>query len=705
MTRVRILVWCWCVGLPVQAFADTTAANKYFNSAIVQYELLNYEQALRQLEKAAAKATSPEQDKRIALLAGIVNVELGKTNNALAAFSSAFGIDAEATLPIDVAPKIAAFAENARRKVKGVVGQSRGVMQYWPVSPKVCYDADAAAAQLWEPAERKLMLERIEKSEVKEVAARASELVGRFDDWVQRWADQKLATCLRDKVRHELSTAAVNGRERCLHDGATTFKFLVKTLAEDATLGSGTLRVTERLPEPAECMQDPVAQRKDKGVSPLAAEAREFLAQAKAFYDLGRHKKARDFLSQAEASGAQSKDLEFKADMLNLSAELKIAANDTPGAIADCQAVVAQALEIGNRVLAIRALSKLILLHGDHQHDLEAARLAYRWAQSLLARGDDILLSVFVRNRWGWALWIADKWNQAGKEWELNLKLLERVESTRRSEWARISTLHYLEAFAIQKNDNQRGLEINLKSSALVSRLVGAESLEFARNDVMKAILLLNLGRLDEAEKTLLSVLELSKKYNWANERADASRVMGEVALVDGRFQLAQTRFEECLHYFEQKRGPDHPFLIDPLTGLALALRRNGHAEQAVSVNRRALALADQHKDAKRRAIAMVQLGADYASLQHWHELPAITQECSAASRRNELELENRLQCEMLVAEQMWQAGRTREALKTVHHVLTPRSEEKKILPTKARELQWIRSEAQRWLGSHTQPE
>ncbi len=100
------------------AFAQSAEVKKYLNTAITLYENLEYEKALKQLKSAAAKAKGPDDEAKIALLEGVVLADMGREEKALTAFKTAFSVDLEAKLPVEVSPKVQAVAEKARANVR-----------------------------------------------------------------------------------------------------------------------------------------------------------------------------------------------------------------------------------------------------------------------------------------------------------------------------------------------------------------------------------------------------------------------------------------------------------------------------------------------------------------------------------------------------------------------------------------------------------
>lgn len=114
---MRVLT-CLLVLLTVPAFAQSAEVKKYLNTAITLYENLEYEKALKQLKNAKLKANGPDDEAKIALLEGVVLADMGREEKALTAFKTAFSVDLEAKLPVEVSPKVSAVAEKARANVR-----------------------------------------------------------------------------------------------------------------------------------------------------------------------------------------------------------------------------------------------------------------------------------------------------------------------------------------------------------------------------------------------------------------------------------------------------------------------------------------------------------------------------------------------------------------------------------------------------------
>ncbi len=116
---LRSIIVALVVATSAVAFAQQSPeVTKYLQATIALYENLEYAKALAQVQKAKAKAKTPDDEARCSVLEAIVLADMGKDEKATKAFQSAFSFDPELKLPVAVAPKITALAEKAREQVK-----------------------------------------------------------------------------------------------------------------------------------------------------------------------------------------------------------------------------------------------------------------------------------------------------------------------------------------------------------------------------------------------------------------------------------------------------------------------------------------------------------------------------------------------------------------------------------------------------------
>ncbi|MFZ5470890.1 MAG: hypothetical protein ACOZIN_15800 [Myxococcota bacterium] len=116
MARICLVVAVGVCSTPAWALSKEVA--KYLRAAATLYENLEYEKALKQIERARAKSAGSEDDTAIALYEGILFSDLGKEERALTAFKTGLSLDPEAKLPLEVSPKVEAVFEKARQNVK-----------------------------------------------------------------------------------------------------------------------------------------------------------------------------------------------------------------------------------------------------------------------------------------------------------------------------------------------------------------------------------------------------------------------------------------------------------------------------------------------------------------------------------------------------------------------------------------------------------
>ncbi len=108
--------------LSMPARAQSPEVKKYLNAAVTLYENLEYEKALKQIQRAKTKSTGASDDARIALYEGIVFADMGKEEMALNAFKTGLSLEPEAKLPLEVSPKVEKVFRKASDNVKKLLG-------------------------------------------------------------------------------------------------------------------------------------------------------------------------------------------------------------------------------------------------------------------------------------------------------------------------------------------------------------------------------------------------------------------------------------------------------------------------------------------------------------------------------------------------------------------------------------------------------
>ncbi len=113
------LAQCLALAGALQASAQTMEpAQRYLLAASRLYQGLEYERALEQVKRARTVTAGVADDAAIARYEGVLLYELGKKDEALAAFREALYLEPDGGLPLKVSPKIADAFETIRAAVK-----------------------------------------------------------------------------------------------------------------------------------------------------------------------------------------------------------------------------------------------------------------------------------------------------------------------------------------------------------------------------------------------------------------------------------------------------------------------------------------------------------------------------------------------------------------------------------------------------------
>ncbi|SEM78152.1 hypothetical protein SAMN05444354_1232 [Stigmatella aurantiaca] len=112
-------VWMLILMLsPWMGFAEENPKlQSYLRSVNSLYESFEYEQALKQLERAQRFSRTMEEDVALSLYEGIILADMSRWDASAAAFRAALSLQPEASLPLKVSPKIGAYFEKVRQEV------------------------------------------------------------------------------------------------------------------------------------------------------------------------------------------------------------------------------------------------------------------------------------------------------------------------------------------------------------------------------------------------------------------------------------------------------------------------------------------------------------------------------------------------------------------------------------------------------------
>jgi tetratricopeptide (TPR) repeat protein len=116
-TGIPVLIVLLLAPLAVQA-QDPHEVEEYLISVSRLYEDLEYERALEQIDRAKRMTRGVEADVAIVLYEGIILADMGRLEEATAAFKAALFLRPESTLPVQVSPKVSRHFESVRVEVK-----------------------------------------------------------------------------------------------------------------------------------------------------------------------------------------------------------------------------------------------------------------------------------------------------------------------------------------------------------------------------------------------------------------------------------------------------------------------------------------------------------------------------------------------------------------------------------------------------------
>src|SRR5205814_747138 len=112
LSRLCVLVGGLAIAVGHPARAATPEFQQRVEAATRLYRKLDFEDALEQLDKAKRLSSDPRDDVVVALYRGIILLNMGKNTASADAFRTALYLDAEASLPVKVSPRVSADFEN-----------------------------------------------------------------------------------------------------------------------------------------------------------------------------------------------------------------------------------------------------------------------------------------------------------------------------------------------------------------------------------------------------------------------------------------------------------------------------------------------------------------------------------------------------------------------------------------------------------------
>ncbi len=684
---------------------------RYFRSALVHYEGLNYERAIEQLKKSQLRAKTASDQSVAALMEGVVRADWGQLKQAEEAFSKGFGTDLDARLPVDASPKIVTLAERVRSRVRRDLFTEESHTSWQPSD--ACGHAYGLSQPLWNEAIQARVFRKLQNSASPEVTAIAQGLINRMNAWVDAWVDQQLVLCLRRDLRQALTLAEVQARERCLAQDATIFATLIESIDASPNLDSASTKLASSLPDPLDCGQVPHETSEQYAAG---AAARTWLAQAWALLDLGDNNGAGEKLDKAVKASASVNSPLLTSQINECLGRVLKRNGDIRGAVAAYREAVATAVEAHAPRDAIGSLIELITLQGDFQRDFAAAHRSYDSALRLIKRVREVEpLDSEIARAWGGVLLESGKYAEALTLFKRVLRKISRMEDTPSSRGFRSATYSDMAIAHYHLGNHSKGTTRKQHYRQAVECFETAHGLKVdelginAPNLIADWVNLAGIhmqatGEFDKAEKLLNAAVELGRKLKAKTNGAYAN--LGQLYFLTNRLELAKQYLQEYIDWVAKTLGPQHREIALSLSILGDVLREMGQPEKAVENHLRVLGIAEQLKQEGHPEWkpmydgAKLHLGLDFAALEDWGKVKPAVISCNQAEVAQEFDIEETLYCEVLTSQLEWEQGAKSKAVKKMRRVLTRKPEEVAmgdLYCEKARVM------ARQWLATHSE--
>jgi tetratricopeptide (TPR) repeat protein len=108
---------------------------RHLTASVRLYESLEYERALQQLQRAKELSRNAERDVIVSLYEGLILADMGRGEQALAAFKTALLLNPEAKLPVKASPKVESDFEAMRVRVREELERARKQVAVPPAKP------------------------------------------------------------------------------------------------------------------------------------------------------------------------------------------------------------------------------------------------------------------------------------------------------------------------------------------------------------------------------------------------------------------------------------------------------------------------------------------------------------------------------------------------------------------------------------------
>jgi len=283
--------------------------------------------------------------------------------------------------------------DTRRARVRWVVGGLTilGLLAFAavPDRDRTCERLGATIDEVWSPAQRSAVVERISGQLTRDIATRAAADLDRF---ASAWRVQRTAACT-DGQSETNDVELAERRVACLEGARQEFTAIVEALEHDESGHLRPFEVLDLLPKLGRCadgrwlrLSAPLPS--DPDLRAAVTQVRGILAGEFALEVSGRYDEADRQLTRAEVE-AQGLDHEaLSAELTFARGRLLVAQGQWEEAVDTLADSVWTALRARHTAIAIRAAMRLVVVESDHLRDAEAAQLWLQLAESLLVAAE-----------------------------------------------------------------------------------------------------------------------------------------------------------------------------------------------------------------------------------------------------------------------------------------------------------------------------
>jgi len=493
-----------------------------------------------------------------------------------------------------------------------------------PTPPDPCATAGKRMTDLWTDGRKGTMSEALVKAHASLGASTAERVTATLDGYAEDWIEASRDACTATHHRHEQSEALLDRRVGCLGERVQAMTLLVDSFATaDARVVERAVEATHGLPVLARCsdtdaLLTAIPPPEDAATAAEVEALRLAIAEGELAGRLGRYASTYATLAPLLERARKTGHGPIVAEAEMLAGELARAAGRDPESVRHLREAMLAAIASGHDLIHVRATTRLASVVGISQSRYEeglawashAGAALERWGLGtpehadtsemmckLLADkgdtalalphclrtleltqslwGDDDLHTARAREALGIAHFVAGRHAEAEGEFLQVQTIVRRDKGDDHPDMAQVAnalagTCFYLRGAAQCVGAFEQAV-------LAAERGFGPDNDNVADISNNLALVLVDLGRLDEAEARAKRALEIRRRSPTEHPGIAASLgVLGRVAA--GRRQAAEANaaLDEAIAVYRRTRGAKHPDVMSALQTAATERARQG---------------------------------------------------------------------------------------------------------------------------------